>query len=146
MGVCNAACNQDNEGIYAAAEVIYQQLSRVDQSHLFDRLSAATATAGSAAAVRTVSSDTQVTESLARPAPAASLAHDVDIQWPDDAAQLHGLSANAQPVQMLPPSQTDSIELICVLRTAENAERVVTIRQPSPSLLQAIEQHSARMR
>ncbi len=35
IGVCNAACNDENEGIYAFADVIYNQLARAGQTALF---------------------------------------------------------------------------------------------------------------
>ncbi|MCA9132704.1 MAG: trypsin-like peptidase domain-containing protein, partial [Planctomycetales bacterium] len=35
IGVCNAADAMDDEGIYAAAEVVYQQIERLDLGHLF---------------------------------------------------------------------------------------------------------------
>ncbi len=36
IGVCNAACAEDDEGIYAAADVVYTQLKRLQLSHLFE--------------------------------------------------------------------------------------------------------------
>lgn len=40
IGVCNAACNDENEGIYAFADVIYNQLARAGQTALFQPTSA----------------------------------------------------------------------------------------------------------
>ncbi len=41
IGVCNAADTTDNEGIYAAAEVVYAQIERLGMTHLFDSQTAA---------------------------------------------------------------------------------------------------------
>jgi thiol-disulfide isomerase/thioredoxin len=141
IGVCNAASVEDNEGIYAAADVIYAQLARIDHAHLFEPK--AQATLASASSERPAS--TAVAGHTRQPsAPTNSL-------WPDEDSRLDSTSKTNRPGQS-PPTDNANIasadsnsaaaqQLICIVRDASGNDRIVSINQPSPQLLQAIEQH-----
>ncbi|MBX3422839.1 MAG: trypsin-like peptidase domain-containing protein [Pirellulaceae bacterium] len=150
IGVCNAACNQDDEGIYASAEVIYQQLARVDQAHLFG--------SGSQVVQSNHQSNAQpvVEPPVSQPIKATQVATNRgQVQWPDERTDgpppMASLSANrdsrsdgraTQPT----PSTSAVAQLICVVRDGSGQDRVVTIDQPSAGLLQAIEQHGSGLK
>ncbi len=119
IGVCNAASNEDNEGIYASTDVIYEQLARVDHAHLFTSAS---------------------TGGQQQPADQRGLAEQPS---PDQPIQL----ASATLPQATLASNSDSrssqsdVELICVLRNRDGSDRVVTIPRPSTAMLEEIRQH-----
>lgn len=160
VGVCNAACQEDNEGIYAAGEVIYKQMARVGYGHLFDSTSTASA---STEPVR--SSPSQAATQLVGLSPDAT-----KMTWPDEDQRLAVSSAAATPANLvgstsLTREQTDSghglssargleselnpgnkgnSQLVCVLRDTNGQQQVVTIDQPSQDLLRAIQQQAAK--
>jgi hypothetical protein len=143
LGVCNAACKEDNEGIYAGIEVVYQQLARIGHAHLFEGAGNASSTTASSVGQVSLASNTTPLQSGAAntpdPAPKNST------RWPDEDPRLD-VSQNVAPspglelVGSAPTPSASSSSLVCVLRDASGQEKVLTIPKPSPALLQAIEQ------
>lgn len=135
IGVCNAACNEDDEGIYAAGDVIYKQLARADQSHLFQ--STTSAAASPKPNVVAVSTPMNSSQNLELPSPASSTTpaspQATGSEWPDQDPRLAVAST-------APKATTE--QLICVIREAGGKERVVTIQHPPNALLQAIQQQA----
>jgi thiol-disulfide isomerase/thioredoxin len=144
IGVCNAACNQDNEGIYASSEVIYEQLSRVGQSHLFEGNKAVAADAPPSGSPSDSPPTTIGTLASHATANDRATAND-QVNWPDESAELERLGAVAKGSATESVPYRNDVQLICVLRDSKGADRVVTIDQPSIALLQAIEQHGDRV-
>lgn len=138
IGVCNAACSQDDEGIYAGADVIYQQLARAGQSQLFSRSTSASDSAQVTLASRSSDNERSAVQSLAsspqRPAQDR-------VQWPDENRVLETPQAPKQEQAAEASSQT---QIICIVRDPGQTDRVVTITQPSIALLQSIQQQSDR--
>jgi S1-C subfamily serine protease len=140
LGVCNAACKEDNEGIYAGIEVVYQQLARIGHAHLFEGAGNVSSTTASSVGQVSLASNTTPLQSGAANAPGPATKNST--RWPDEDPRLdvdsprQGLSLVASE----PTSPASSGSLICVLRDASGQEKVLTIPRPSPALLQAIEQ------
>ncbi len=133
IGVCNAADATDDEGIYAAAGVVYAQIERLGLTHLFSQSQHQLANQTSTTPTMTASNVMPT-----RPAPTASRPQG---DWPtssevQQALQLAGGSGAATAV--------NADQLICTIRDASGIERVVTIDQPDPALLSSIEQHARR--
>jgi hypothetical protein len=145
IGVCNAANPEDDEGIYAAADVVYKQIQRLGLSELFE---------GS--------------QPAAAPASPVQLASH-SLQWPDQSATVPNLNspqltsaasspalppatsapgfsseadvAVEEPVQM---SASHTRQIICIVRDSGGQDKVVTIDAPPEQLLQMIQQSSLR--
>lgn len=130
IGVCNAADAGEDQGIYASASVIYNQIDRLGLGHLF-RESAPTESGSDAAQ------------------PAASLASAVRPveptqahAWPDtqlDPAVSAGSTRSATPGINASEMPSNSQQLICVVRSADGQEKRVTINEPSQQLLDTIQ-------
>jgi thiol-disulfide isomerase/thioredoxin len=128
IGVCNAADAADDEGIYAAADVVYAQINRLGLSHLFANNSsplAAVQLASARGGAAAVSPQT----------PPAREGKDSIIQWPDEQAGKNQLVA--QSADMSAPQQ-----LTCIIRDAQGNDKIVTIKRAPPELIQAIQRHS----
>lgn len=146
LGVCNAACKEDNEGIYAGTEVVYQQLSRIGHAHLYEGVAivseSAAPRANAGAELASSISPAHGKSSSGIPATDSKNA----LRWPDEDSRLEVLSTEAptKSLEMAPVDTTRAVttgnQLTCVLRDAAGRERVLTIPQPSSELLQAIEQ------
>ncbi|MFO0942895.1 MAG: trypsin-like peptidase domain-containing protein [Pirellulales bacterium] len=166
IGVCNAACNDENEGIYAAADVIYNQLARAGQTALFQPSSASspaslasgpsarssTAELPNYAATQNGRSDRSITggssnQFNSNPANTNSSAvSQGSATWPDEDPRLAvgtpstnnaSLGSGASPVA----ANSSTTQLICIVKDPSTGkDRVLTINQPSSALLQAIEQ------
>lgn len=150
IGVCNAADAADDQGIYAAAEVVYMQLERLGMEHLFeDRQADAGITPSAANASLAAHSDRASTSSslasssLANSAPAnSSPANDrATPAWPDESLMVP---------ESVPPSAKASVgtssidsapQIICIVRGSGGQDRVITIDGPSPTLLEQIMSH-----
>jgi thioredoxin-like negative regulator of GroEL len=173
IGVCNAACTEEDEGIYAAAEVVYTQIARLGLSHLFDGKPTGSPQMVAALGATHPGGQSQLTApvqsaSFAQPAANASAAAawtgpvaEDNIRWPDQLgassqtptpSQTHVPNQNIEPVRLsqnsvgLPNAVSgggNPHELICIVRDASGQSRVVTIPGPAPELLQAIQQHSS---
>lgn len=131
IGVCNAADANDDEGIYAAADVIYAQIDRLGLSHLFASPAATTLVAEPAP---TTGGTTQLAGSeLTVPAGSTGFGQ----------SAAAGVVSQVEPRSPSPASSTG--QLICIVRGAEGQDQVLTIDSPTPELLQAI-QRSAQHR
>lgn len=142
IGVCNAADATDDEGIYAAAEVVYSQIARLGLDHLFEHRPSAPVQLASAQTATPQTATPQLSAPQSQPpvAPAGG-------QWPSDsevqnALVLAGGSQAAAGVQ--PNAAGSPTQLVCIVRDASGVERTVTIDRPSPQLLSTIQQHSQR--
>lgn len=133
VGVCNAADAEDDEGIYAAGQVIFDQLQRINLAHLFE--AAPSGVQGSASA------NVQLASSQAMPAaqPASFASPAEEMPWPDETRSAPNLHPQASAASSATgPSRQ---QLICIVREG-GQDRLVTIDNPSPELLDAIQQHS----
>ncbi|MEM8733492.1 MAG: trypsin-like peptidase domain-containing protein [Planctomycetota bacterium] len=151
IGVCNAACAEDDEGIYASASVIYDQIDRLGLGHLFQQKAAAPSGRrpadpmspnSNAADLQLVASGRPVESNVA---PTQGLLAE---SWPDQ-------QKNNQPLAMAPSdgstarrdpnlvsgqgaSDSTATQLICVVRDAQGRDQVLTIQSPSAQLLQQL--------
>lgn len=144
IGVCNAADATDDEGIYAAANVVYQQIERVGLSHLFGGSFAISDSVQFAANQRSVpqpaniqaasfgDSDLQGQNALT-PSVLASSAHGAE----NTPSSLQLADASGQSLQGAQPAQ-----LICIVRSATGQEQVVTIDSPTMQLLDTIQRQA----
>lgn len=174
MGVCNAACKEENEGIYAAGDVIYTQLARVNHAHLFQPTRAAAnslANLSTSNAVASGAAFASGSESLNASQPvvqagfttsnASTSAFGEKTSWPDeDSRQAPGPRNGMNPSTSLagsigspgmastnePSAAPGPVQLMCIIRDANGKQQVVTIDQPSPALLQAIQQNRSTNR
>lgn len=128
IGVCNAADATDDEGIYAAAEVVYAQIERLGLSHLFENSPSSQMLAATPASspIQSASFDTPLSSPAETPPKEA--------QWPDESAAFN--AASASPNALRPTSRAG--QLICIVRDGQGRDQVVTIDSPSPDLLEQI--------
>lgn len=134
LGVCNAACNQENEGIYAASDVIYQQLARVDHAHLYELASDASRVPAVPAVARVPSEQEPNSSTPMLSDSGKSVSGHFELGqagW-----------GQAEPEK----SNTGETQLICIVRTPGAVDRVVTIDQAPMTLLGAIEKYSANVK
>jgi len=133
IGVCNAADDQDDEGIYAGLATIQWQLESIGQRRVFaDQPSAVAAGSTSAAAAAPAAS---VTASH-NPLPAAS---------PPPSVPTMAAIPSAAPLANLIASPAagagSEVEIICVVRPRQvsgDKHETIVISRPSPDLLQRI--------
>lgn len=168
IGVCNAADAQDDEGIYAAANVIYEQIERLGLSHLFsdDQPSVQFASGSNQHPNSHAENGTsRISPSLGKASRASQ--SDPEFQWPDELAGTDGSNSEVAPdaIERLPPAQpkvssqagvsppgsggsrsnptASGQQLIVIVRDANGQDRVMTIDRPSAELLRQIESDSA---
>lgn len=174
MGVCNAACKEENEGIYAAGDVIYTQLARVNHAHLFQpsrtaanslaNLPTNNAVASGvafASGSETLNASQPVVQAGFTTSNSSTSAIGDKTSWPDeDSRQAPGARNGMNPNTSLAgsigspgPARTNEqsstqgpVQLMCIIRDANGKQQVVTIDQPSPALLQAIQQNRSTNR
>jgi thiol-disulfide isomerase/thioredoxin len=157
IGVCNAADEEDDEGIYAAAGVIQAQLKRLGMESLLE------APSGSAAGTLLASAHAPAVNPAAQPGsvspantanpasgpantaargPANTAARGAAPQrWPDELAEAGLLDTQTALVQgalNAAPRQ----QLICILRDAQGVQRVIEVDQPSQELVRTLEQYN----
>ena len=122
IGVCNAANANEDEGIYAAAEVVYAQLERLGLAELFDdRLAQGSATPAQPVAfnpspgapVGQGSSQLELSQSGSQP------------QWPDESLPNGAASI---PNAGREPYGSQASQVICIVRDAQGKDQMVTIR------------------
>lgn len=183
IGVCNAACKEENEGIYAAGDVIYTQLARVNHAHLFQptraaanslanlspsnnpSASAAASSAAFASGSESLNAAQPVVQAGFTTSNSPSSAFGEKTSWPDeDSRQAPGARSGINPNAGLAGSMgspgiaspgtantndssaTQPVQVMCIIRDANGKQQVVTIDQPSPALLQAIQQNRSTNR
>ncbi len=152
IGVCNAANPEDDEGIYAAANVVYNQIERLGLSELFEgshpqtlpnpevQLASAQSELGSAGGWQPPSQTDTVVASM-----------DTDtLQWPDQSAQIPNLdnprssgntpAANSGAAGREALTASNTRQIICIVRDTGGQDKVVTIDAPPDQLLQMIQQ------
>ncbi len=158
IGVCNAANPEDDEGIYAAADVVYNQIERLGLSELFEGSRPRTSPQ---AEVQLASSTSQPTSpqgwqppsssAVGASAPGGSAAAATEsLSWPDQNAKVPNLNgplmlnnslaeqggaAGEQPV-----SASHTRQIICIVRDTGGQDRVLTIDSPPDQLLQMLQQ------
>lgn len=138
IGVCNAACSQDDEGIYAGADVIYKQLARAGQSQLFTRSAVDGDSAQVVLASRSIDDKHGSAQNQTK---SQQVSSEDKVQWPDESPVLDAIKA---PKQEQPSEPASHSQIICIVRDPGQVDRVVTITRPSTSLLQAIERQAGR--
>lgn len=129
VGVCNAADHEDNEGIYAAAEVVYAQINRLGLNHLFENSADSNVQLASASTTPSNSQFASLNSARQNQGAVSTASAEAPIRWPDqnqNPPAAAGVSAGAQ-------------QLICIVRGADGRDQVVTIDQPSSQLLQTIQ-------
>lgn len=125
VGVCNAADEEDNEGIYAALPVIHPCLAalKLDELQGQDNLQGTTRPITSMASLTPDTTSTPAVQLASNQQPTRRST------WPDQ--------STTSPVPREPT------QIKCIVRDATGAESLVTIDNPSQELLDAIRQ-SAR--
>lgn len=148
IGVCNAADEEDDEGIYAGQGVIRTQLERLGMVELIDRPSpTGTAAAGASFASAAISPDRTVNE----PRPIAELASTPRgnvPRWPDEMNRSPKSIQDFGSVEPATSGRSDAFaarspkQITCIVREADGSQRVIELTDPSPELLQALERQS----
>lgn len=140
IGVCNAADAEGDEGIYAAAGIVYAQIERLQLTHLFnDKVSPPAAPVQFASNQTTIapnSSNQSLNSFSSEPNHQASLASDSrqpEFNPQAAASAIPPVAASAAPSR-----------LTCIVRDPNGQERIVTIDAPSPDLLDAIHRQARR--
>ncbi len=161
IGVCNAANAEDDEGIYASAEVVFAQIERLGLSELFDEGQPAVQSqlASNIQADSAPNSKQRIPPAAAAQAPASA---DDSLNWPDQSASVPNLSgsSNNQNNASAQAAASDLTlagvgdeqranasnvqQVICIVRDAAGQDQVVTIDAPPPQLLQLIQQSQRR--
>ncbi len=142
VGVCNGAQPEDNEGIYAATEVVYNQVRRLGLDRLFDATvepSQVQLASASEPARASISASSSLGRGASNPAG----------RWPSESQiastlQLAGSNAQASTQPAAPTAQQSSGSMTCRIVDSTGVERVVTINNPDPALVSAIEDHARR--
>lgn len=161
IGVCNAANAEDDEGIYASAEVVFAQIERLGLSELFDEGQPV----GQSQLASHIQADSAPNSN--QPIPSAAVAQtpasaDDSLRWPDQSASVPNLSGgsnnqNNASAQAAASESTlagagggqranasNAQQVICIVRDATGQDQVVTIDAPPPQLLQLIQQSQRR--
>lgn len=144
IGVCNAANEPENEGIYAGPEVFYRQLAKLNLQHLFE--ASQNPVDQKIEMHHTPASQTQNASNIAL-APSSG---DSQLSWPDQSlpeqtpGSSNSLQGGAAPRSM-PPTTTAPVarQLIVIVKSGDGQDRVVTIDQPTPELVSQIRNQSA---
>ncbi len=126
IGVCNAADAAGDEGIYAAAGIVYSQIERLGLTHLFNEN-----VPMQAALVQLASNQTPNTTALA--------AGQSSLPFSSPPGKL---ASGTSPANVVTAAAAASSQLTCIVRDANGQERVVTVNSPSPELLDAIHRQS----
>ena len=135
IGVCNAANEPENEGIYAGPNVFYEQLAKLQLQHLFEGQPDSNLAASHLAAA----AQGRVNEpQLQREQPSAQL------DWPDQSMGSSPSISSPAPTS-LPAASTAPVarQLIVIVKSADGQDKVVTIDQPTPELVSQIRSQSA---
>ncbi len=144
IGVCNAADATDDEGIYAAAEVVYAQIERLGMEHLFEPGevgSPANRLAGSTDSAMQLASSTVPARPGSTHSPGAPEAPGGLLRLPGQSSAAHDQTSSAVDV---PTAASAQRQLICIVRDGTGPDRVVTIDAPPAELVERIEQHANR--
>ncbi|RMF41892.1 MAG: hypothetical protein D6753_08860 [Planctomycetota bacterium] len=144
IGVCNAADADSDEGIYAAAEVIYAQLQRLNLNHLFDAPAAPVQLASQSGPVGSGSTPSaDLATATSAPAAQGTPPTAGGLAWPDQSPEVAALAATqlaGTTPSTLAGTTASATQIICILRGADGSDRVVRIDAPDADLLQRIEQ------
>lgn len=143
IGVCNAADAAGDEGIYAAAEIVYAQIERLQLTHLFNDTShpaqsdQVADTQGSSPEVITAQATGPTSSALNS---FASQPERVNPgQFIEDSLDQ---PAVGQASRQAAESAAGVSQLTCIVRDAAGREQVVRIDAPTPELLGAIYRHA----
>lgn len=136
IGVCNAADAAGDEGIYAAAEIVYAQIERLQLPHLFNNTTHQTQPAQ--VATTQVGSPQVVTAQATGPASPAMNSF-ASQQEQVNPGQLFEDSLDqptvAQASRQAAEATVGVSQLTCIVRDAAGREQVVRIDAPTPELL-----------
>lgn len=115
IGVCNAADAEGDEGIYAAAEIVYAQLERLHLAHLF----------------------TNEPTPQNVPAQPAVIQADFAANTP-----VNSFASSQSPANKPTDAQVDlaskATQITCIVRDSNGREQIVRVDSPSPELLSDI--------
>ena len=158
IGVCNAANPEDDEGIYAAADVVYNQIERLGLTELFEgsrprtnphaevQLASSTSQSASPQGWQPPSSS-----AVGASAPSGSAAATTEsLSWPDQNAKVpnldgpltlsKSLAGQGGATGDLPASASNTRQIICIVRDTGGQDKVLTIDAPPDQLLQMLQQ------
>lgn len=127
IGVCNAADDVDDEGIYAGVEVVFAQLKRL---HL-DTMVAAVGRGSSPATGSSVMQAGHISQNPTHSPEGqlASASHTgIELELPLTAVSEAAANTLAAPVQ----------QIVCIITAADGSQRQVTIDRPDAALVGAI--------
>lgn len=148
IGVCNAADNHDDEGIYAGPAVIYAQLNKLGLNRLFDGTSPTSQQPQLALASNIESAPLPNLSLGGRPVVRTqNPSSDEQAAWPDQRSRSNEFldvpgSFTSQSTLATRPDESTH-QLTCIVRDGRGQERVLTIASPSRELLESLEKHAA---
>lgn len=152
IGVCNAANPEDDEGIYAAAEVVYNQIERLGLSELFEgsvpRNSPEPEMQLASSSPKSASADGW--QPPGSSVPVVTAAGTESLQWPDQDAKVpklgnnsinpNSLAAQSGAGGEVPVSANNTRQIICIVRDTGGQDKVLTIDAPPDQLLRMLQQ------
>ncbi len=132
IGVCNAADAAGDEGIYAAADIVYAQIERLQLAHLFnDNIAPQNVPAQLVGAQLATN---QVSDSQENNQPTAGInslaSHQVPLNEPVTNKALDSVAVASQ--------NSGVSQITCIVRDGSGREQIVRVDAPSPELLDAI--------
>lgn len=152
IGVCNAADQEDDEGIYAALPIVHQHIAGLQLDQLNPESAVATLasargpqSAGVAAAPLAATLASSASPAAGAPTAAAPAAA-APGYWPDQAPGAGRLASTAAPSATAAPNSTatPSTQVHCIIRDAAGQESAILIDRASEELVAMLRQHAAR--
>jgi hypothetical protein len=119
VGVCYAADKEYDEGLYSGPDVVYEQLSKLKLTHLYEQKNSGPALTGLGPAV--ITGDNRL----------ASAASD---------ANLHNIRGNDEAVR----NRSSGQEIYLVVRQSGQTDQVIPIPNPTPAISALIQQSVRR--
>jgi len=121
IGVCNAADAAGDEGIYAAADIVYAQIDRLQLTHLINDNSLPQDEPAKP-------KDSQATGRQSAVPPTAGI----------NSIASHQVPVNEPAATKTSDPATDVFQITCIVRDSSGREQIVRVDSPSPELLGAI--------
>ncbi len=150
IGVCNAADEDDDEGIYAALPVIHEHTAALKLDELMPAAAPMASLASNPNSTPPVSPASFQTPSQ-QPNPvgqtANAMAQGANVAWPDQTIgnQAIGNPLASSNMAAAPNTANAPVQMLqCVVRDANGQESMLTIQRPSAELMAALRQQSMR--